>query len=57
MLRLIDNVSNERLQGSRTTIKAIVYKRFTQYKKQGLLKGYSGARAIAAGRKFYYTTL
>ena len=39
MLRLIDNVSNERLQGSRTTIKAIVYKRFTQYKKQGLLKG------------------
>lgn len=39
MLRLIDSVSNERLQGSRTTIKTIVYKRFTQYKKQGLLKG------------------
>ena len=39
MLRLIDNVSNERLQGSKNTIKAIVYKRFAQYKKQGLLKG------------------
>lgn len=39
MLRLIDNVSNERLQGSRTTIKALVYRRFAQYKKQGLLKG------------------
>ena len=39
MLRLIDNGSNERIQGSRTTIKALVYRRFTQYKKQGLLKG------------------
>lgn len=39
MLRLIDNVSNERLQGSKTTIKALVYRRFAQYKKQGLLKG------------------
>ena len=39
MLRLIDNVSNERLQGSRITIKALVNRRFAQYKKQGLLKG------------------
>ena len=39
MLVLIDNVSNEQLKGSRATIKSLVYKRYSLYKRQGLLKG------------------
>lgn len=39
MIRLVDNISGERLMGSKTTIKALVYRRFREYKLMGKLKG------------------
>ena len=39
MLRLVDNISNEKMKGSKAIIKTLVYQRYNEYKKLGILKG------------------
>ena len=39
MLRLVDNITGEKMKGSRATILTLVYKRYKEYKCKHILKG------------------